>query len=333
MVDVKQDKKGNTYTYVAETFEKEGVKTTKFKFNRSDKSSEQRNPAGVDADKVLDKYGYEIPADQIQEGAEIIEINEIREGEKTTGATVTFKDAETGNTFQGEIFLNTKAKEAKTEEVKEIVAPKEDLTAGKGLFSEPVDHVIKTAEDYKKSKGITVDAGERITDIDIENSKKIADAYDEMQSNPNDPEVKAAYNAMANETVDQFKYLIDNGYTVELYDGKTEPYKNSEEMLKDLRDNKHLYVFSTEEGFGDTPITEKDRQENPLLKDSGFTDKNGKKLLINDAFRFVHDIFGHGERGNSFGAKGEENAWDVQSRMYSPEARRAMTTETRGQNS
>jgi hypothetical protein len=226
-----------------------------------------------------------------------------------------------------------KSKLKKPVEVKDIVAPKEDLTAGKGLFSEPVDHVIKTSEDYKKSKGITVDAGERITDIDVENSKKIADAYDEMESNPNDPEVKAAYNAMANETVDQFKYLIDNGYTVELYDGKTEPYKNSEEMLKDLRDNKHLYVFSTEKGFGDTPITEKDRQENPLLKDSGFTDKNGKKLLINDAFRFVHDIFGHGERGNSFGAKGEENAWDVHSRMYSPEARRAMTTETRGQNS
>jgi uncharacterized protein YwbE len=601
LVDVKQDKKGNTYTYVAETSEKDGVKTTKFKFNRSDKSSEQRNTAGVDADKVLDKYGYEIAADEIPEGAEIIEINEIREGEKTTGATVTFKNTETGNRSQGEIVLQPKAKEAKAAEakpaaevkaeevapteaktaevkpaealkdvestakallndivrkegfngsenqkkffkasnlvpekiwaerpkdpteaiaeayhkakaegtnpelvkaveellapevkpaaeitptateakvaipdqhreeydriikeyekdladskenlksekersffsrsrsyikenendikfyenqikllkenpiefyknwiksveethndslkdkskyddgktykervienygttdfnvveasfiedfnkkiadyeaaqktanenaklkkpaeIKEIVAPKEDLTAGKGLFSEPVEHVIKTAEGYKKSKGITVDSGERITDIDVENSKKIADAYDKMESNPNDPEVKAAYNAMANETVDQFKYLIDNGYTVELYDGKTEPYKNSEEMLKDLRDNKHLYVFSTEEGFGDTPITEKDRQENPLLKDSGFTDKNGKKLLINDAFRFVHDIFGHGERGNSFGAKGEENAWDVHSRMYSPEARRAMTTETRGQNS
>jgi hypothetical protein len=242
-----------------------------------------------------------------------------------------------GKTTVEEMSVNApaevKVEEIKPIEVKEIVAPKEDLTAGKGLFSEPVEDVIKTAENYKKSKGITVDAGERITDIDVENSKKIADAYDEMQSNPNDPEVKAAYNAMANETVDQFKYLIDNGYIVELYDGKTEPYKNSEEMLKDLRDNKHLYVFSTEEGFGDTPITEKDRQENPLLKDSGFTDKNGKKLLINDAFRFVHDIFGHGERGNSFGAKGEENAWDVHSRMYSPEARRAMTTETRGQNS
>jgi hypothetical protein len=117
LVDVKQDKKGNTYTYVAETSEKDGVKTTKFKFNRSDKSSEQRNSAGVDADKVLDKYGYEIPADQIQEGAEIIEINEIREGEKTTGATVTFKNTETGNTFQGEIVLEPKAKEAKAEEV------------------------------------------------------------------------------------------------------------------------------------------------------------------------------------------------------------------------
>ena len=118
LVDVKQDKKGNTYTYVAETSEKDGVKTTKFKFNRSDKSSDQRASSGVDADKVLDKYGYEIPADEIPEGAEISEINEIREGEKTTGATVTFKDPETGNTFKGEILLKPKSTEVKVEEVK-----------------------------------------------------------------------------------------------------------------------------------------------------------------------------------------------------------------------
>jgi len=382
LVDTAKDNKGRTYTYVAETTEKDGLKTTKFKFNRSDKSSEQRGSTGLDADKVLDKYGFEISEDEIPEGAEITKIYEIRDGlfngDRSVGATVLFKDPETGGTFKGEINLTPKVEAKPTTEVvaepitvqyndtnytknengvwvnektgnevkgigekgKELInnlegltKPIELTTAGKGLFSEPVANVIEVSENYKKSKGIDVSSGEKITDIDVENSKKIADAYDQMENNPNDPEVKNAYNAMANETVDQFKYLIDNGYEVELYDGKTEPYKNSEEMLKDLRDNKHLYVFSTEEGFGDTPISETDRQENPLLKDSGFTDKNGKKLLINDAFRFVHDVFGHGERGNSFGAKGEENAWDVHSRMYSPEARRAMTTETRGQNS
>ena len=70
-----------------------------------------------------------------------------------------------------------------------------------------------------------------------------------------------------------------------------------------------------------------------MLKDSGIKDINGKPLLVNDVFRFVHDFFGHTERGNSFGPVGEENAFDVHARMFSKEARRAMTTETRGQTS
>ena len=66
---------------------------------------------------------------------------------------------------------------------------------------------------------------------------------------------------------------------------------------------------------------------------SHILDVDGKTLLYNDLFRFVHDFFGHTERGNGFGPVGEENAWDVHARMYTPKARRAMTTETRGQNS
>ena len=83
-----------------------------------------------------------------------------------------------------------------------------------------------------------------------------------------------------------------------------------------------MYIFSTEGGFGEAGITEQQRKENAMLQDSGFKDKNGKPLLINDLFRGVHDFFGHSERGNSFGAKGEENAWDVHARMFTDKARR-----------
>lgn len=208
-----------------------------------------------------------------------------------------------------------------------------EVAPGKRLFSEAAPDIANVADSYKKSAGITHLAGEKIYDIDVEEAKKRADAYEAMKNEPNNPEVKAAYDAMAKETLDQHQHLLDNGYKVEIFEGEGEPYKNSDEMLKDLKDNKHLYVLSTEKEFGQNPITEKQRAENPLLRDSGFKDENGKPLLVNDVFRFVHDAFGHGERGNSFGAKGEENAWDVHARMYSPLARRAMTTETRGQNS
>lgn len=214
----------------------------------------------------------------------------------------------------------------------------EDRTAkkvepGKALFSEPNEEVAIIAESYKKEKGIDLPPGYPIYSINTEYAKKIADAFAAMENNPNDPSVKAAYEAMVQETMDQFYAIQKQGYIIEIYEGKGKSYKNSQEMIADVRDNKHLYILSTEKDFGQNPITDQQRAENPLLRDSGEKDVNGKPLLINDIFRYVHDFFGHSERGNSFGAIGEENAWDIHARMFSPLARRAMTTETRGQNS
>ena len=111
LIDVKDDGKGKTYTYTAKSIEKDGVKTTKFEFNRSDKDPSQRNATGVEADKVLDKYNYEIDPEYIPEGAKVIEINEIRESKDSTGATVTFE--RDGIKSIGEVVL--KPKEAKAE--------------------------------------------------------------------------------------------------------------------------------------------------------------------------------------------------------------------------
>lgn len=207
------------------------------------------------------------------------------------------------------------------------------VAPGKQLFSKPNAETKVIAEAYKKEKNINTPEGVNIYALDTEYSKKIADAFDAMENNPTDPIVKAAYEAMAQETMDQFYAIQKAGYIVEIFEGTGEPYKNSQEMIKDVTDNKHQYILSTEKDFGQTAITDEQREQNPLLRDSGATDVNGKKLLINDVFRYVHDFFGHTARGNSFGAVGEENAWDEHARMYTGLARRAMTAETRGQNS
>ena len=120
-----------------------------------------------------------------------------------------------------------------------------------------------------------------------------------MTDNPSDPKVKKAYTALANEVTSQFNALTDAGFEVEIYEGKGGPYANSEEVLKDLKENKKLRILSTESDFGDGALISKD---NPMLQDSGLTDSNGKPLLVNDLFRFVHDVYGHGEQGTSFGA-------------------------------
>jgi len=201
------------------------------------------------------------------------------------------------------------------------------------LFSGKNKNIIDLANKYIAKKGLAAPEDTEIRRLNTEYSKAMADVYESAKHTPLDEDVQKAYKALAKESKEQFEVLKNGGYIVELWDGANEPYKNSTEMVEDLKDNKHLYVFSTEEGFGETGITPQDRRENPMLADSGYKDVNGKKLLMNDLFRFVHDAFGHGKLGNSFGPVGEENAWYVHSQMFSPDARRAMTSETRGQNS
>ena len=202
---------------------------------------------------------------------------------------------------------------------------------GNRLLNEPLQDATTISDRFTKRKGIDQPRTEVSRELDEEKSTRIAQEFDKLESNPNDPEVQRAYTALAEETVEQYQELVDAGYSIEI--NNDEPYANSAEMIEDLRKNKRIKIFSTEAGFGSEQITDQQRQENPMLRDSGFKDANGQTLLINDVFRAVHDFFGHAKEGNSFGPKGEEIAWNVHSRMFSPEARRAMTTETRGQNS
>ena len=204
--------------------------------------------------------------------------------------------------------------------------------AGNRLFNKPIEAVAEIANRYfQRVFGRPRPQYYGSRSLDEARAKRISDAFDAMKHDPNNPEVKAAYEALAKETLDQYNEFAKAGYKVEI--NNNEPYNNSQEMIDDLRNNKRMKIFSTESGFGDSKITDKQRAENPLLRDSGIKDINGKPLLINDVFRAIHDFYGHAELGNSFGPKGEENAWNVHARMFSPEARKAMTTETRGQNS
>ena len=208
----------------------------------------------------------------------------------------------------------------------------EKATKGNRLFNKPLKAVKEIANRYYKR----IFGGRReeffgTKKIDKKFAKRISDAYEAMKHDPNNPEVKAAYDALIKETLDQYQDIIDAGYVIEI--NNNEPYNNSQDMITDLEKNKTIKILSTESEFGGKKITNKQREENPMLAETKYKDKNGLPLLANDIFRAVHDFFGHAELGNGFGPLGEENAWNVHARMYSPLARRAMTTETRGQNS
>lgn len=162
-------------------------------------------------------------------------------------------------------------------------------------------------------------------------AKRIAQAYDEMPHTPNDSRVKRAYDALIDETMGQYRALKNSGYEFEfIKPGEADPYGPSPALgYIDLRDRGHMFVFPTESGFG----TLNDISDNPLLKRVGRVG-DLDQATANDAFRIVHDMFGHHGPGNPFFRhKGEERAWLNHRGMYSPEALPAMTSETRGQNS
>lgn len=203
------------------------------------------------------------------------------------------------------------------------------VPAGNRLFAQPLQDSAEISERYQGSTGLPVQEPRRIIELDQDQAQVIGKAYDEMKHDPTNPEVRRAYEALVQETLAQYDAILDAGYSMELSNVE---YDNSPDMIDDLRSRKVMRIFPTEEGFGSKGISAKARRENPMLADSGRKDKDGKPLLVNDVFRFVHDFFGHAKLGNGFGAIGEENAWNVHSLMFSPLAQRALASETRGQN-
>jgi hypothetical protein len=187
--------------------------------------------------------------------------------------------------------------------------------------------VQQAAENYAKSKGIKLKDLEKVK-INPEVSKKIAAAFDSLPDNPDDPAVKKAYDALINETLEQYQEIKKTGLKViPMKAGEANPYANSQAVVDDILKNNRLQYYPTDQGYGSGSLA-----KNPLLRET-VEMADGKPMLANDVFRVVHDYFGHAKNGNKFGATGEENAYRAHKQMYSPEAQKALTTETRGQNS
>lgn len=118
---------------------------------------------------------------------------------------------------------------------------------------------------------------------------------------------KMAYRQFANQVREQFIELVKD---VRVIFQDDDPYNSASEMFADVRRG-NLLIYRTAAD-----------QSHPLLSDHE-----------NNMFRAVHDYHGHFKTGRDFSRHGEEAAWVRHSQMFTSLARRAMTSETRGQNS
>lgn len=207
------------------------------------------------------------------------------------------------------------------------------MPSGESYDARPVSQIEEAAKSYMKSQNMDVSGFSEYPAFSEERARLIAAAYDMMQHNPTGRDVKRAYDAMIEETMGQYKALKDAGVEFKfLKEGMEDPYAASPALgYQDIVESGNLWVFPTDFGFGTSASF--DAADNPLLKRVG---KVGDKddAVANDAFRAVHDAFGHFGSGNPFFRRqGEERAFLEHSRMYSPDAIGAMTSETRGQNS
>lgn len=191
--------------------------------------------------------------------------------------------------------------------------------------------ILNSAEDYAQSAGVDLLTPDRYLPIEEQFSRRVAESYENMIDNPSDPRVKQAYDALANETLAQYDQMLSDGVKP-FFITDVDPYRNSPYLaLQDLYLNKQLGVFKTRAGsFGNSD--DFDVASHPLLQETPFK-IDGQPILVNDAFRAVHDYYGHGKHGFGFRAAGEDNAYRAHSGMFSPDAMRAIASETRGQNS
>lgn len=141
---------------------------------------------------------------------------------------------------------------------------------------------------------------------DVRRGQDIADAY--LDAPLYDRAAIDAYAAFASETAAQYAFMTRH---VSHTSTPADPYATADALFSALDTTGHLDTLATKSTGG-----------HPFLPEA-----------VNDMFRAVHDYFGHYATGRDFGRDGEEAAWFSHSQMYSPTARLALTTETRGQNS
>jgi len=183
------ENKGKVSTQIAQVTEKDGVTTTKFIFNRSDKDKSQRGKSKV-SEKALEKRGYQIDQDSrdtfeddLADGVTVsYEVKEIRESETGASADVTVtytrpdgtQDSITGSATL-EPFVET-----------EQVATETEVIANKNR--DPEVNTVEAVEGAVRGEEVSVAVDNNMVEIINETkSENIIEQRDKIYKNISKP--------------------------------------------------------------------------------------------------------------------------------------------------
>ena len=162
---------------------------------------------------------------------------------------------------------------------------------------------LEATKETPQYKAATFESYNRVMPELLEKHK--VKSYDDL--------LEKAYLQLAKEVKAQFDSLP---IAMSYYRNNEGAYKSSKEMFEDIDKRGHMFVYQGGEPHDFL---------GSIDPDTG--------LSYNEMFRADHDYFGHGVNRNQFGPFGEETAYASHFPMFSPLARIAMASETRGQNS
>lgn len=167
------DSKGRILTVFSTTKEKDGLITTKFIFNRSDKDPSQRNSmiTGIPIEKGLGNK-YTINEEYLPEGAKVVGVSEIRQSKAGAAATVTFEVD--GERYQGEVQLNSNttydAELAALEGTKPKTVPISEVELVTPQSINEVEEALKAV--YQKNLAVNLEDSNTYIEVD-ENGVRI----------------------------------------------------------------------------------------------------------------------------------------------------------------
>lgn len=195
----------------------------------------------------------------------------------------------------------------------------------------PVPEISNQAARYRKLFGVTTPENDLSrAAINPARSQEIGDAYDAMPAYSK--EAEPAYRKFREETNQQFDFATKprskGGMGLDFEVTKQDPYGWGGQQPKD--------DYSNWDYKRVIPEARHDILEHGKMKVYSTNTTGGHPFMSdeeNDRFRAVHDLFGHLGSGRGIDFNGEEGAYQAHAAMYSPEARGALATETRGQNS